>query len=101
MKRVQTFRNLVSHPAVGSDVTTEIEQETGIPEMYDTQSFFSCIGDSDEVLRPVPERKVSPILLLGPAPYRLGGKNLGERIQGLYPVISDYAAFLLSKNYGK
>ncbi len=98
MNRVQTFRNLASHPAVGSDVTTEIEQEPSIPEMYDTRSFFSCIGDSDEVLRPVPERKVSPILLLGPAPYRLGGKNLGERILGLYPVISDYAAAFFKEN---
>jgi hypothetical protein len=69
--------------------------------MYDTRSFFSCIGDSDEVLRPVSERKVWPIQLLGPAPYRLGGKNLGERIEKLYQDIGNYAAFLLSKNYGK
>jgi uncharacterized Zn finger protein len=92
ISRVQTCRLKVSHPAVGSDVTAGMEQKTTIPKTGDTRSFFSCIGESDEVLRPVPERKVSPILLLGPAPYRLGGKNLEERIEKLYPVIGAYAS---------
>jgi hypothetical protein len=41
---------------------------------------------------------VSPILLLGPAPYRLGGKNLAERINGMYPDIRAYAE---SVRFGK
>ncbi|MGV8110875.1 SWIM zinc finger family protein [Methanospirillum sp.] len=94
MNRVQTFRNLVSHPAFGSDVKEGVLDEAGIPKIGDPQGFFSCI-DTGETLYQVPERNVSPILLLGPAPYRLGGKNLGERIEGLYPAMSAYAESVL------
>lgn len=91
MSRVQTIRHQASHPAFASDEIPETERETGIPEMYDTRSFFSCIGEREKALCLVPERKVSPIRLLGPAPYRLGGKNLLERIEDLYPIIQAYA----------
>lgn len=100
MKRVQDFRALVSHPVPGSDVKEGVLQETGIPKTCNPQGFFS-FTDTGEGLCPVSERKVSPILLLGPAPYRLGGKNLGERIQGLYPDISDYAESVRSRKENK
>ena len=97
IQRVQTYRNLISPPVPGPDRTGAMtDQATGIPETYDPSGFFSCIGDADDMMSLASKRKVSPIILLGPAPYRLGGKNLGERIDGLYQGISAYATSVLS-----
>ncbi len=98
LRRIEEHRGEISHQIPSSnEEQLLISQETGIPDSYDASGFFSCMGNADDVRTPVPERIMNPVMLLGPAPFRLGGKNLAKRIEHLYPVISSYAASLLSR----
>ncbi|HOL40704.1 MAG TPA: hypothetical protein PLY78_02595 [Methanospirillum sp.] len=97
LQRIGGHRDKISQPVPDSNEEQLIIQETGIPDSYDASGFFSCMGSADDVLTPVPQRRINPAMLLGPAPFKLGGKNLAKRIEQLYPVISSYAASLLSR----
>lgn len=75
-------------------VMREIETDTPvpIPSSVNPIGFFLMSGD----VRTLPVSQldtceINPITLLGSAPFRLGGKDLGERISLLYPVIQKYA----------
>ncbi len=93
--QVQARRNAWIAQEGPSNQDPGCDDETGQEEWYDCSSFFSCIGDRDIVDGPIPSRTIAPIRLIGPAPYRLGGKNLADRIDSLYPFIREYAASLL------
>jgi hypothetical protein len=87
LRRIEEHRGEISHQIPSSnEEQLLISQETGIPDSYDASGFFSCMGNADDVRTPVPERIMNPVMLLGPAPFRLGGKNLAKRIEHLYPL---------------
>lgn len=96
ISRVNAIRDQLLPSSIPGQSEEDQEQKTSTPPPYDPDRFFSCPVNADDAHIPVPERKVSPILLLGPAPYKLGGKNLADRIAVLYPSISAYAESLLS-----
>lgn len=95
--RVQSLRDLNSRPVHVPETKWAVTKPVDDISPSDPQWFFSCTGNDGKVPGPVPGQKVSPILLLGPAAYRLGGKNLAERISGLYPPVSSYAESLLQE----
>jgi len=98
MRRVISIRDELlplSASVPGDDKDRDLDTGIATPEYFDPDGFFSCTGDAGEVSLPVPKEKISPVLLLGPAPHKLGGKNLADRIAGLYPSISAYAESLL------
>ncbi len=69
-----------------------------IPESYFLKDFFcmtKCPLDFSEIQGTPSE--ITPVRLLGPSPFMLGGKNLSLRIEDLYPVIREYADLLLKK----
>jgi uncharacterized Zn finger protein len=67
-----------------------------LPKNENPTGFFSMTGDlvslqslSDH------DTGVNPLVLLGPAPAKLGSKNLSDRVGSLYPKIRDYAEYLM------
>jgi uncharacterized Zn finger protein len=71
---------------------TGTDTEILIPKKTNPEGFFLMkedIGSSLVVNQDGPE--INPVLLLGPAPYTLGGKNLADRIISLYPNIQEFA----------
>ena len=96
-ERVQSLRDLNSRPVHVPETKWAVTKPVDDISPSDPQWFFACTGNDGKVPGPVPGQKISPILLLGPAAYRLGGKNLAERISGLYPPVSSYAESLLQE----
>jgi len=73
-----------------------------IPDSYNPVGFYSVLKDK-EILFKVPddELEIDPMVLLGKAPYSLGGKNMSDRIGNLYPIIKNYANSLTLKKDAK
>lgn len=66
-----------------------------IPSSANPKEFFSFTGKTD-TLPDIPDENIviNPVVLLGPAPFTSGGRNIADRIEDLYPVISSFAASL-------
>ncbi|MCX6700136.1 MAG: hypothetical protein NTV68_09440 [Methanomicrobiales archaeon] len=72
-----------------------------VPKLENPAVFFSMAGDPLSLLPGCdPDTVANPILLLGPAPANLGGKNISDRTGNLYPVIREYAEALVRKKEG-
>jgi uncharacterized Zn finger protein len=68
------------------------EAPVPVPHVIAADGFYSLNGN----IRPFPEpgpgnTGINPVSLLGPAPYRMAGRNLADHILALYPDIRDYA----------
>lgn len=73
-----------------------------VPKLENPAGFFSMAGDPLSLLPECgPAMGVNPILLLGPSPVNLGGKNISDRVGNLYPMIREYADALIRKKEGK
>jgi uncharacterized Zn finger protein len=65
--------------------------QTLLPSHADPIGFFSLPGSIDTLPGlAMQEMRVNPVVLLGPAPLTLGGKNLADRIIGIYDGVSRY-----------
>lgn len=67
-----------------------------LPTSENPLCFFSIAGDPGPLQQGVTDDcYADPLVLLGPAPANLGGKNLSVRVGSLYPVIQEYADSLV------
>ena len=68
-----------------------------VPSSASPQGYFACIG-SEPLSLTDDEQMVFPVRLLGSCPYWLGGKNLADLIEKLYPHISSSAKRIFSED---
>ncbi|MFH0968629.1 MAG: hypothetical protein V1862_13185 [Methanobacteriota archaeon] len=101
IKRVRVYRDI--QPSLTHKISIPREKVTGkgtdilIPNTVHPIGFFSMSGGRKSLPDMQQDtQEMNPTTLLGLAPFKLGGKNLAERIERLYPVIREYA-----RNFGK
>jgi len=69
-----------------------------VPKSGNPQGFFSMAGDAGSLQAGSNHGTwTNPLVLLGSSPAKLGGKNLSDRVESLYPTIREYAEVLLKE----
>jgi uncharacterized Zn finger protein len=83
-----------SKPVIPKERLTDRTVE--VPKLQNPAGFFSIDGGSVSLpLESKYDTEVNPLILLGSAPAKLGGKNISDRVGSLYPAIREYADGLI------
>jgi uncharacterized Zn finger protein len=98
VKASRDYRALLSDSKNCSSDKKMSGEYLDIPDSHNPVGFFSIVKGR-EALPEISDDdlEIDPMILLGKAPYSLGGKNMSDRIGNLYPIIKNYANSLIKQ----